>query len=328
MQRWRFVLLALAAFLLLPAIPVLRVLVPVEPGTLLLVPALAACAAAGWWAGGRFVLAILWVAVAVWVVARAGGGVSGFADFARGWSVLVAGVFGIVTLAGGPQGFLPRALVTLGLSFAAAGALLLVGGTPPTRVATVVEQEYRERVNEWTSSVDRLLATPEWRSYMTENPATETLLVQAEQQLRTLPGPSARLFPATLALESLAALALAWSLFHRLSRARLGPPLARLRDFRFSDQLVWGLIVGLTLSLLGTLADFRQVGFNLLLFFGALYLLRGLGVLLWFLNPGRAAAVLMSILLVLLWPFVGATALAIGLADTWVDWRNRATPTS
>ncbi len=328
MQRWRFVLLALAAFLLLPAIPVFRVVVPIDTGTLLLVPALAACAAAGWWAGGRLVLAVLWVALAVWVVGRVTAGADGFGELARGWSVLVAAVFGIVSLAGGPRAFFPRALVTLGISFGAAGALLLAGDTPPDRVAAVVEQEYRVRVNEWTASIGRMLATPEWRAYMTEHPATETLLGQAEQQLRTMPAPSTRFFPAALALETLAALALAWALFHRLSRARLGPPLARLRDFRFSDQLVWGLIVGITLSLLGTLSDFRLVGLNLLLFFGALYLVRGLGVLLWFLNPGRVAAVLLPILAVVLWPFVGATALAIGLADTWVDWRNRATPTS
>src|SRR3712207_8406043 len=32
----------------------------------------------------------------------------------------------------------------------------------------------------------------------------------------------------------------------RVSRARIGPPLAPLREFRFNDQLVWGLVAGIT----------------------------------------------------------------------------------
>jgi hypothetical protein len=129
--------------------------------------------------------------------------------------------------------------------------------------------------------------------------------------------------PALLALESFAILALAWSLYHRLARARLGPPLARLREFRFNDQLVWGLILGVTLLVLPALADLRGAGLNLLVFFGALYLLRGFGVLTWFLAPrGLAMALLVGVAL-LLPPLVGAAALWFGLGDTWFDWRSR-----
>src|SRR5439155_3566679 len=145
-------------------------------------------------------------------------------------------------------------------------------------------------------------------------------------------------FPALLALQSLAALAIGWATYHRLGRARLGAPLGQLKEFRFNDQLVWGLIVGLTIVLLPTLAAMRGIGSNLLVFFAALYAVRGLGVLTWFMAPGALAITLGVGFVMLLWPvlnviavlafmMLGVTAVALGLGDTWADWRNRARPT-
>lgn len=298
-----------------------------EPGTLLLVPALASCTIAGWWAGGRLSLAIAWLGLAVWVAFRTASGASSFTTMALGWSIMCSALFGIVTLVGGVRTFLSRALVAIGLALAAGLALQVSVQAPSERITGLVEREYRSRVEEWAASADRVLAAPEWRSYVSDHPATEQLMAQAEAQLRMLPGPSSQLFPAFLALQTLAAFGLTWALYHRISRSRLGPPLAPLREFRFSDQLVWGLIVGITLSVLPSLAELRLLGLNLLIFFGALYLLRGLGVLTWFLNPGRAMTALLLLMSVLLWPFVGSTAVMIGLVDTWTDWRRRARPT-
>ena len=126
---------------------------------------------------------------------------------------------------------------------------------------------------------------------------------------------------------------------HRLSRARLGPPLRPLREFRFNDQLVWGLIVGLTIILLPTLKSLHGAGKNLLVFFGALYAVRGFGVLTWFMAPGSLGVTLTVSFVLLFAPILGAfaalallmlavAALALGLGDTWADWRSRARPTS
>jgi hypothetical protein len=145
-------------------------------------------------------------------------------------------------------------------------------------------------------------------------------------------------FPALLALESLAALALAWATYHRLGRARLGAPLRPLRDFRFNDQLVWGLIVGLTIMLLPTLTSLRGAGKNLLVFFGALYAVRGFGVLTWFMAPGSLGITLtvgfimlcvplLNVFAALAFIMAGIASLALGLGDTWADWRSRARPT-
>ena len=79
----------------------------------------------------------------------------------------------------------------------------------------------------------------------------ETMARQNEQVLTALPRLAAPAFPALLALESLLALALAWTLYHRFSRARIGEPLGRLKEFRFNDQLVWGLIVAVALVRFG-----------------------------------------------------------------------------
>jgi hypothetical protein len=122
-------------------------------------------------------------------------------------------------------------------------------------------------------------------------PQVASLPGEVEGQLRTLAETGSGLFPSLLLLESLIALALAWGTYHRISRTRLGAPLGFLKDFRFNDQFVWGLIAGLTIVFVPALHFLDATGRNLLVFFGALYAIRGFGVLSWFLAPGALAAV-------------------------------------
>jgi hypothetical protein len=70
------------------------------------------------------------------------------------------------------------------------------------------------------------------------------------------------------------------------------------------------------------------LGVNTLVFFGALYAVRGLGVLVWFLKPGRWMVVVWSVVLVMFWSIIAAVALVIGVGDTWLDWRRRPRPQS
>src|SRR5438270_13631415 len=104
-RGWGKLLIALAAFLLIPGTPPmqalfphLRALLPVEQTMLLFVPAVAACALVGWWAGGRAFLAVAWVAIAVLLTARAPSSVEPVYNLARGWSLLLAGSCGLVCL--------------------------------------------------------------------------------------------------------------------------------------------------------------------------------------------------------------------------------------
>ncbi|HEX6060106.1 MAG TPA: hypothetical protein VFZ11_13930, partial [Gemmatimonadaceae bacterium] len=127
-RRWRFVLIALAAFLLVPALPLLPVVLPVEQTPWLLIPAIAVCALVGWWAGGRLWVALAWGALAALVVWRALPlGYGAYASLANGWSLLAAGAFGIVSLLGSTRAFLPRALWAIGLAIGLASILSASG---------------------------------------------------------------------------------------------------------------------------------------------------------------------------------------------------------
>jgi hypothetical protein len=335
-RGWGKLLLALAAFLFLPVMPPLRALLPVEETLLLLLPALAACCLVGWWAGGRFVLALVGVGLAAWVLAQPA--VPGsFYNLVRGWSLLVAGGFGLVCLFGAHRLFFSRALATLSLSLALVLVMSSRGPLTPTRARQAVETEFARRN---TESMEM------FRTFVREHPDVIKAMPQMgslpdefEQQLKLMAQTGTVLFPSLLLLESLVALALAWATYHRLSRTRLGVPLGHLKDFRFNDQLVWGLIAGLAIVFVPALDFLGGAGRNLLVFFGALYAIRGFGVLSWFLAPGALAVTLMVGFAMLWWPVLNAVAVlgfmllalaafGLGLGDTWADWRRRARPTT
>jgi hypothetical protein len=100
-RGWWRVVLATLLFLFVPLTPVIRIVLPVDHTLLLLAPALAACAMAGWWAGGRLPLALLWVAAAGGVLWQFTTGGGPFASIACGWAVLLAAAFaGLVILTG------------------------------------------------------------------------------------------------------------------------------------------------------------------------------------------------------------------------------------
>ena len=78
---------------------------------------------------------------------------------------------------------------------------------------------------------------------------------------------------------------------------------------------------------------------GLLVFFGALYAIRGFGVLSWFLAPGALAAALLAGFAMMWLPMLNEVAVlgfmlltlaafGLGLGDTWADWRSRARPTT
>jgi hypothetical protein len=330
----------MAAFLFLPAVPQLKALLPVQHTMILLVPALAACSLVGWWAGGRLLLAGVWVGLAVLVAVQAPAAPNVYYNLARGWSLLLAGAFGLICLFGARRPFFSRALTALTLAFVLAVAMNAVGPITSDQIREAINAEFGRRNAESVATMrEALSAYPDsWEQVVSRMPRATQLPEGIEQQLRGISDAGVHVFPALLALESLAALALAWATYHRLGRTRLGARLSPLTEFRFNDQLVWGLIVGLTIFFLPTLAAFQTLGSNLLVFFGALYALRGLGVLAWFLAPTAILGSVTVGLAVLLpiWPdpavfgflLLLTASLGLGLGDTWADWRRRPRPTS
>jgi hypothetical protein len=342
-RGWGKFLLALAAFFLTPALfPHLRVLLPFEQTIQLYVPALAACTMVGWWAGGRVLSAVAWGTLAMFVAMQAPALPGSFTTLARGWCLLVAGAFGLVCLFGTGRPFFTRALLALTL---VAGVVLVMGVLGPVaadEAQTIVSGELSRRAADSMVRVRQFVQMqgPSWERLVQRIPQMAEFVPQLERQLELTARAGTELFPALLGLETLCALALAWATYHRLSRARLGAPLAPLKEFRFNDQLVWGLIVGLAIVFLPAFEDsLRPIGRNLLLFFGALYAVRGLGVLSWFLAPGALPAAAVVGFLMLMAPVLNVfavlgffllfvAAFGLGLGDTWADWRRRARPTS
>jgi len=339
-RGWGKFLVAVVAFLVVPMIPQMRAVLPVEQTMLLLVPAIAACALVGWWAGGRAFTAIAWVAIAALMTAQTPAAPSPFYNLVRGWSLLLAGAFGLVCLFGARRPLFSRAMIALATTLVVAMVMSLIGPVTPNQAAKTVADEFARRNRETMTTLNATIqAYPkEWADLSTKVPALAQLPTETETELSQLSGAGLVIFPALLALQSLAALALAWGTYHRLARSRIGSPLRPLRDFRFNDQLVWGLIVGLTVMLLPTLKALHGVGKNLLIFFGAIYAVRGFGVLTWFMAPGSLGVTLTVGFILLLAPVInvfaalafmmlGVTSLALGLGDTWADWRKRARPT-
>ncbi|MBX9927455.1 MAG: YybS family protein [Gemmatimonadaceae bacterium] len=322
-RGWGRVMVALVAFLVLPVTPLLRVLLPVDQTLLLLAPALAACAIAGWFVGGRPVLALLWTGLAAWALWLPGGG-NAFAWLVRGIAVLVAALFAATTAWEIGGRFLTRAMLSISVALAVGGLSAAIVPSGTTRIRDAVSEEIGTRATAAVRGWREMTSGPEWRDLVARNPDVGPMSAQVEQQLAVLPKTATLLFPAMLALELLAALAVAWSVYHRVGRARIGPPLAALREFRFNDQFVWGLIGGLALWLVPGVALAGALGSNLLMVFGTLYAIRGMGVALWVLAPGRLMSVLLVITGVLFWNVLGVLALGLGLGDTWLDWRSRA----
>jgi hypothetical protein len=324
-QGWWGPLLAFLALLFLPAMPPFGLLLPVDQTLLLLAPALAAAALMGWRSGGRWTLALTWTAFAIWVAWIPGA--EPFALLARGWGVLLAACFGGTLVWLGDHRFLTKALVAIAAALLL-GALIAVLSGGLDIAGGLIAEDVQRRADLLDAAWQEFVRRPQWETFAAENPAAVQLAAQVELQFTALPQVARRLVPAMLALESLAVLALTWALYHRFGRARLGPPLAPLRDLRFHDAFVWGLIAGLLVLVVPMPAVAQTFGINLLVFFGTLYVLRGLGVLLWFLAPSRWMLVLWTIVLVMFWSVIAAVALAIGVGDTWLDWRRRSRPKS
>jgi len=361
-RGWRWFVFALVLMVLVTAAPawpaslsllsaVIRLLLPIEQFALLVLVAIASCAIIGWWSGGRIVMALLWVVVAGYVIWKVPLPFTGYGAFGRGWALTLGASFGLVGLASPRQSLLTRALGTIGLAALVTTAGFTTratgGGTLFDGPAQMLSQEYQRRLGESLQSWRSRSDTEAWRGFAERYPEAadratrmENLLVALTEPISgagsargLIPGPLVSIAPALLALESLLALGLGWAAYHRLSRVRIGPPLGALRDVRFNDQLVWGVVVGVTVLLLPTLAEWRTIGANLLCFFGSMYAFRGAGVLTWWI-PDRLAVPALLVLVVLV-PILGpvwgvlavlAVTFGLGLGDTWRDFRAGAPP--
>jgi hypothetical protein len=249
-------------------------------------------------------------------VALAGAAPTSVAESATlAWVLAAVASFVLVTLARPAWAFFPRGLSALACAVAAVGAWLAATGS-----WSRLDAQVRLNKDELTRNVIELMSGIKLVSPAGIEAYGQWLKARGDAELAV--------FPAFAALQTLIALALAWWLFVRFAPhggrwAQLGP----LREFRFSDHLVWIAIAGLVLLLLPPGAGTQRAGANALVFMGGLYAVRGLGVFLHATraSPLRTALVIGVLALLQLWQFVFVPALMVGLGDTWLDLRRRGT---
>lgn len=254
----------------------------------------------------------------LWLVFSTGDG-SGMGLLERGWAVLSGGAFAVFSRWGASRSFLARALPAVGVAAAMAALVLTIW----PHGWLVAEWVLTERIG-----VGASLGIETLEAVSPSAVAGSGFATAGERAAEA----QAAAAPALLALSTLAALGVAWWIDQRLLAGEEGA-LGPLEEFRFPDGLVGLFVAGLGMVTLGVVAGGGsghlavRLGANVLLFTGALYGLRGLGVfvaltggLSW---PGYLA---LALALVVAAPFVLLGALGLGLVDTWLELRGRPAP--
>lgn len=223
---------------------------------------------------------------------------AGLWEVERGWSLLLGAWFLVATAAWPERPFVERGLAAVAGTAVTGGTIVVAVGGWASLDGTV-----RARLRDAADSMAAM--------FPSRGPEADEVMRRAAE----LP---AELFPALLAVGSLAALAVGWWGYVRFTGE--GRPLGRLSEFRFPDPLIWVLIAGL---LVVVTADGWAVrlGANVLFVMAALYALRGLGVMAALIGGRGPALALVALVGLLLWPIMMTGTLVVGVVDTWLDLR-------
>ena len=229
----------------------------------------------------------------------------------RGWAVMLGGFFAAATIALPRWRLTSRSLAAVGCSVIGATLFYALRGGAWANLDWGMNDRLSAVLGNFLYVLDVV------REGQTVSPAFVAAVYRTVEL-------QAAVFPAVIALESMAALGIAWWLYRRLV-FRDDQGLAPMRQFAFNDHLVWLLITGLVLVVTRTNEGAVRIGANLVVFMTALYALRGAGVVV-FVNRGLSLfGALMFVLGVLFAaPVVVGFAALLGIADTWLDLRARA----
>lgn len=162
-------------------------------------------------------------------------------------------------------------------------------------------------------------------------PDVRNTLTQLETAFTQFVEITAEFYPAIVALQLLAGLAVATALYHRVARTPKGAMLGRLREFRFTDHLGWAAAVPLVVVVLPKVAAVKTAAANLLVVTGVLYAVRGVAVAAFGLHlmggAGMLLGVVTTIVILLMLPVVVGGTILLGVLDAGLDLRRRwATP--
>lgn len=274
-----------------------------QPGVLIAIPLMVLFFVGGLRGTAATVAAVLATMVVV------GGVRDGFWFLERGWALMAGGVFAAASLVVPRWGLVSRALVSVTASVGSVAAFVAWNGSWGA-LDWAVSDRLRGGFATWLDAMTVL------RDGQAPSAALASAIYQTVEA-------QVQVFPALLALETMAALAVAWWLFQRLARGSDGA-LAPFATFRFNDHLVWLMITGLVLVGARVGDPATRLGANLAVFMGALYAVRGLAV-------GYAVGgglsffgfFILALGLLVAAPAVLGFAVLIGVADTWLDLRQR-----
>lgn len=275
-----------------------------RPAVLLAVPMLLLLLLRRHRGGAIFAVAVLATLVLI------AGGRDGVWFAERAWSLVVAGGFVALTLSVPEWRWSSRAIASVLAAFVIGAVYFLVRGGAWGALDWTISSGVMVSV---TTTLDALALLRDGQPMSPTFVATMYEMAEAQ----------ASVFPALLGIASMAALGVAWWVTGRLAGAadqEIGPA----ASFRFNDHLVWIMIGGLVLVVARWGDAVSRIGANAVVFMGALYALRGAGVVM-FLSGGLsvAAYVLLALGLLLAAPAVLGAAILIGIGDTWLDIRSR-----
>ncbi len=198
-------------------------------------------------------------------------------------------------------------------------------------VSTKGMEQVRTDVQSLVSArVEELKAEPEFKEFIKNGGEQATQLESAIAQSKEMADSFITWMPAAAAVGFFIATWVAMLLVLRNSlvwRVRYDYPFhtGDLVKFRLPDQLVWVLILGLSMALVGSsLENFaaKAFGFNILYALGVFYFFQGLGIYLDFLTHLRIFGLMRS-LLVIFTVFMAAKVIAfIGVFETWANFRR------
>ena len=230
----------------------------------------------------------------------------------RGWCLIAGGVFVGLTALKRPGRLLDRAFSAV----AVATVLLAAGAYGRPTFGRSIDVWMNDQIREAANMARAMLSDPQIASGGVADSISAAIDGWAVFQHDV--------YPALLALATMAALALVRYLVGRRSEAYERP--TAVREFDFRDGYVWLLVAGLALLVLPLGAGAFRVGENATLFMALLYLARGGAILLW-IGTAAPVSVWSWILLVvgalLAYPFVFGAALVLGIGDTWLHLREK-----
>ena len=228
----------------------------------------------------------------------------------RGWAVLLGGSFAAITLVVPKWRLTSKSLASVGAAFFGTTIFCIFASGAWSSIEWGVNDRLAAVLGNFLYALE----------LVSEGQAVSPVFIAAVNRTVEL---QAAVFPAVLALESMAALGVAWWLYQRIGFGD-DQALGSVRHFGFNDHLVWVLIIGLLLVLAQVGESPTRVGANFAVFMTALYALRGVGVVV-FVNEGLTFLGLLMLILGVLFaaPILFGVAALLGIADTWLDLRKQ-----